>query len=363
MPPFRTSKPRARIIAVSTVLKTTSSDPLRNCTHVVETIPAVTTITITVAPTMTGDFATLMGWADKARKLKIRTNADTPADAAKAREFGAEGIGLCRTEHMFFGDDRITAMREMILADTQEARAKALAKLLPFQKADFVGIFEAMDGLPVTIRLLDPPLHEFLPHKDNVKGTEEIANQLGVSTTAIHQRVDELHEMNPMMGFRGCRLPIVYPEIGDMQVRAIIEASIEVKKKGKSVLPEIMIPLVINVREIRLVTAIIDKCIREIARAKPVSVSRSSPATRTRSSWRWIVWATRRSPTRGRSPARPGWPRAETTASCTSTVPASPRPFLLPTGIDLPRSEGWAGSALSGIRHCPYAAEFPSSTK
>ena len=200
----------------------------------------------TIAPTMTGDFATLMKWADQHRKLKIRTNADSPADSLKAREFGAEGIGLCRTEHMFFGDDRIAAVREMILAasDDQEGRKKALAKIEPFQKADFVGIFEAMDGLPVTIRLLDPPLHEFLPQKDNVKGAEEVAKQIGTTVAKIFERVDELHEMNPMMGFRGCRLPIVFPEIGDMQVRAIIEAAIEVKKKGKSVLPEIMIPLI-----------------------------------------------------------------------------------------------------------------------
>jgi pyruvate,orthophosphate dikinase len=204
----------------------------------------------TVAPSMTGDFATLMGWADRHRKLKIRTNADTPADAAKAREFGAEGIGLCRTEHMFFGDDRIAAVREMILATTAEDRQKALAKVEPFQKADFIGIFEAMDGLPVTIRLLDPPLHEFLPQKDNVKGAEEVAKQIGTSVEKIFERVDELHEMNPMMGFRGCRLPLVFPEIGDMQVRAIIQAAIEVQKKGKKVLPEIMIPLVGIIEEL-----------------------------------------------------------------------------------------------------------------
>jgi pyruvate,orthophosphate dikinase len=219
----------------------------------------------TVAPTMTGDFATLMGWADKARKLKIRTNADTPADAAKSREFGAEGIGLCRTEHMFFGEDRITAMREMILADTQESRAKALAKLLPFQKADFVGIFEAMAGLPVTIRLLDPPLHEFLPH--DAKGQEEVAKGLGISAAKVKERVDELHEFNPMMGFRGCRLPVVFPEIGDMQVRAIIEAAIEVKKKGKDVLPEIMIPLVGIVEELTLLKkraiAVAEECMKK----------------------------------------------------------------------------------------------------
>src|SRR5215213_6086323 len=220
----------------------------------------------TVAPTMTGDFATLMTWADKARKLKIRTNADTPADAAKAREFGAEGIGLCRTEHMFFGKDRIAAVREMILATDVEGRRKALAKIEPFQKADFVGIFEAMDGFPVTIRLLDPPLHEFLPQKDNRAGAEAVAKQIGTTVEKIYERVDELHEMNPMMGFRGCRLPIVFPEIGDMQVRAIIEAAIEVKKKGKSVLPEIMIPLVGKVEELTLLKeraiAIAEECMK-----------------------------------------------------------------------------------------------------
>jgi len=198
----------------------------------------------TIYPTMTGDFSTLMTWADKYRTLKIRTNADSPADATKAREFGAQGIGLCRTEHMFFGDDRIAAVREMILAETTEGRQKALAKIEPFQKADFVGIFEAMDGYPVTIRLLDPPLHEFLPQKENKAGAEAVAKQIGVSVEKIFERVEELHEMNPMMGFRGCRLPLVFPEIGDMQVRAIIEAAIEVQKSGKKVIPEIMIPLV-----------------------------------------------------------------------------------------------------------------------
>jgi pyruvate, orthophosphate dikinase len=219
----------------------------------------------TVAPTMTGDFSTLMTWADKSRKLKIRTNADTPADAAKAREFGAEGIGLCRTEHMFFGDDRIIAMREMILASDEAGRKAALAKIEPYQKADFVGIFEAMDGLPVTIRLLDPPLHEFLPH--DARGQEEVAKSLGVTVSKIKERVDELHEFNPMMGFRGCRLPVVYPEIGDMQVRAIIEAAIEVKKKGKNVLPEIMIPLVGMIEELTLLKKraiqIADECMKK----------------------------------------------------------------------------------------------------
>ncbi len=221
----------------------------------------------TIPPTMTGDFETLMTLADKYRKLKIRTNADSPADSLKALEFGAEGIGLCRTEHMFFGDDRITAVREMILATTVEDRQKALAKIEPFQKADFVGIFEAMAGLPVTIRLLDPPLHEFLPQKDNLAGAEAVAKQIGVSVEKIFERVDELHEMNPMMGFRGCRLPIVFPEIGDMQVRAIIEAAIEVQQKGKKVLPEIMIPLVGVVEELTLLKkraiAVAEDCMKK----------------------------------------------------------------------------------------------------
>ena len=220
----------------------------------------------TIDPAMTGDFDTLMKWADKTRTLKVRTNADSPKDALKAREFGAEGIGLCRTEHMFFGEDRITAVREMILSETVEGRKKALAKIAPFQKADFVGIFEAMDGLPVTIRLLDPPLHEFLPQKDNRAGAEAVAKQIGVSVEKIFERVEELHEMNPMMGFRGCRLPVVFPEIGDMQVRAIIEAAIEVQKKGKKVLPEIMIPLVGVLEELTVLKqraiAVADECMK-----------------------------------------------------------------------------------------------------
>jgi pyruvate,orthophosphate dikinase len=168
---------------------------------------------------------------------------------------------------MFFGDDRIAAVREMILATTEEGRQKALAKIEPYQKADFVGIFTAMDGLPVTIRLLDPPLHEFLPQKDNLKGAEEVAKQIGVPVAKIFERVDELHEMNPMMGFRGCRLPVVFPEIGDMQVRAIIEAAIEVKKKGKNVLPEIMIPLVGIVEELTMLKkraiAVAEECMKK----------------------------------------------------------------------------------------------------
>jgi pyruvate,orthophosphate dikinase len=204
----------------------------------------------TVDPTISGDFATLMSWADRVRTLKVRTNADTPEDAARARSFGAEGIGLCRTEHMFFGDQRIVAMRKMILADDEAGRKSALAELEPFQKQDFIGIFEAMDGLPVTIRLLDPPLHEFLPKDDNPTGQADVARQLGISVDKVRRRVEQLHEQNPMLGLRGCRLPIKFPEIGDMQIRAIIEAAIEVKKRGKTVLPEIMIPLIGTVSEL-----------------------------------------------------------------------------------------------------------------
>ena len=204
----------------------------------------------TVDAVMSGDFAILMGWADKHRTMKIRTNADTPADAKKAREFGAEGIGLCRTEHMFFEGQRIVDMRKMILADDEAGRQKALAALEPYQKADFVGLFEAMAGLPVTIRLLDPPLHEFLPQRDNPSGQKDVADQLGISVVKVQHRVEELHESNPMLGLRGCRLAIKFPEVGDMQVRAIIEAAIEVKKKGIEVLPEIMIPLVGTVEEL-----------------------------------------------------------------------------------------------------------------
>ncbi len=208
----------------------------------------------TVDPVIPEEYFTLMGWADKVRTLKVRTNADTPKDSVKAREFGAEGIGLCRTEHMFFDDPqrpeehRIIAMRKMILAENVEGRKAALADLEPFQRKDFVGIFEAMDGLPVTIRLLDPPLHEFLPHEE--KEQAELAKQLGISLKRVRERVEQLKEANPMLGFRGCRLPIVYPEIGDMQVRAIIQAAIEVQKSGKSVIPEIMIPLIGTVEEL-----------------------------------------------------------------------------------------------------------------
>jgi pyruvate, orthophosphate dikinase len=203
-------------------------------------------------------YETLMKWADKVRKLGVRTNADTPQDARVARGMGAEGIGLCRTEHMFFKDfehpeksaERQQAIQEMILADTPEARRKALAKLLPFQRRDFIGIFEAMDGLPVTIRLIDPPLHEFVPH-DPAKQAE-LAAKIGISAEAVARRVEQLHEANPMLGHRGCRLCITYPEILEMQVRAIIEAAIDCKKRGVKVLPEIMHPLTLDKKELKI---------------------------------------------------------------------------------------------------------------
>ena len=195
----------------------------------------------TVDATIAGTFGRIMGWADKYRTLKVRTNADTPADAKKARELGAEGIGLCRTEHMFFDNQKIIAMREMILATDEEGRKKALNKLLPYQKADFKGIFKAMDGCPVNVRLLDPPLHEFVPH--DLKGQEEMAQAMGVTVEYIRQRVESLCEHNPMLGHRGCRLGNTYPEITAMQTRAILGAAIELKKEGYDPHPEIMVPL------------------------------------------------------------------------------------------------------------------------
>ena len=200
-----------------------------------------------VEASLSGDFAQFMEWVDAFRTMAVRTNADTPADAAKAREFGAQGIGLCRTEHMFFEGDRIIAMREMILAATEKDRRAALGKLLPYQKEDFLGIFEAMAGLPVTIRLLDPPLHEFLPHDS--KGQQEMASQMNISVETVQAKVAALHELNPMLGHRGCRLGITYPEITEMQTRAIIEAAVELKQKGADVLPEIMVPLVGTMEE------------------------------------------------------------------------------------------------------------------
>ncbi len=204
----------------------------------------------TQIPKLSGDFSTVMKWTDKYGKMKVRTNADTPADAKRARDFGAQGIGLCRTEHMFFEGERIMAMREMILAENEEDRKEALTKLLPVQRKDFIGIFTAMKGLPVTIRLLDPPLHEFLPHDD--KSQAEMASRLGVKRSVVKNRVLALHESNPMLGHRGCRLAVTYPEILDMQVTAITEAVIACKKKKIDAQAEIMIPLVGTATELKL---------------------------------------------------------------------------------------------------------------
>ena len=204
----------------------------------------------TSEPSLSGDFSRIMRWSDKYRRLDVRTNADTPADAQKARKFGAQGIGLCRTEHMFFEGDRILAMREMILAENVKDRRKALRKLLPFQRRDFVGIFTAMKGLPVTVRLLDPPLHEFVPHDD--KSQKQLAKKMGVKVATIQERVDQLHEANPMLGHRGCRLSVTYPEILEMQVTAIVEAAILCKKKRVKAVAEIMIPLVGTASELKL---------------------------------------------------------------------------------------------------------------
>ncbi len=210
-----------------------------------------------IEPELTGEFATLMSWADKVRKLGVRANADTPADAKAARNFGAEGIGLCRTEHMFFDDERILAVREMILADDEKSRRKALEKLLPAQRSDFIALFETMKGLPVTIRLLDPPLHEFLPHTD--KDMAEVAAALGTDVKKLAGRKAELSEFNPMLGFRGCRLAIAFPEIAEMQARAIFEAAVHAgKTTGAPVIPEVMVPLISTKAEFDIVKARID---------------------------------------------------------------------------------------------------------
>ena len=215
-----------------------------------------------VEPKMSGDFATVMKWADKYRTIGVRTNADTPEDAQRARDFGAEGIGLCRTEHMFFEGDRIKAMREMILSTTKDDRIKALDKLLPYQRDDFMGIFKAMKGMPVTIRLIDPPLHEFLPHDD--KSQAEMAKLMGISLDRVKQRVGALHEANPMLGHRGCRLCVTYPEILDMQVRAIVEATIDCIRSNIKALPEIMIPLVGTKKELAVLRAEVEATIAKV---------------------------------------------------------------------------------------------------
>ncbi len=224
----------------------------------------------TIDPELSGEFAKLMKWADAIRRLGVRTNADTPPDAEQAIKFGAEGIGLCRTEHMFFSDERLPIVQEMILADTTEDRQKALDKLLPFQRDDFKGIFAAMEGFPVTIRTLDPPLHEFLPHRNTVQEKINALNKdddkYEVKLERLQKmlgRIDELNEMNPMLGHRGCRLGIVYPEITEMQARAIIEAACELAKAGKKVFPEIMIPLVGHVNELKNQKEVVERVARE----------------------------------------------------------------------------------------------------
>ena len=217
----------------------------------------------TVKPDISGDFSKLMKWVDKYRKLRVRTNAETPTDTKVARDFGAEGIGLCRTEHMFFDDQRIISVRQMILSNTLEDRKNALAKLLPFQKNDFIEIFKIMGGLPVTVRLLDPPLHEFLPKTD--KDIADVANELKISNSDIKSRIIELHEQNPMLGHRGCRLGISFPEIYQMQCEAIFEALVECKnKKIKAVIPEIMIPLVSTAAEIQILRSLVEKTAEKI---------------------------------------------------------------------------------------------------
>ncbi|MFC2174658.1 putative PEP-binding protein, partial [archaeon] len=214
---------------------------------------------------LSGDFSKFMGWADEFRVLRVRANADTPFDAKVAKKFGAEGIGLCRTEHMFFEGDRINMMREMILAPNTDSRKKALAKLLPLQRSDFKGLFDVMDGFPVTIRMLDPPLHEFLPREE--ADIKNLASELGISVEQLKEKIDSLHETNPMLGHRGCRLAITFPEIAEMQAEAIILAALDVRKEGKTIAPEIMIPLVGSINELsylkEIVTRVADRVINE----------------------------------------------------------------------------------------------------
>jgi pyruvate,orthophosphate dikinase len=220
----------------------------------------------TIDPELSGDFGEIMKLAFKYRKMGVRTNADTPNDARVARNFGAQGIGLCRTEHMFFEEDRIIAMREMILAEDEAGRRKALEKLLPIQRSDFEGIFEAMEGLPVTIRLLDPPLHEFVPHDH--ENQKVMADDMGVSVEVIKNKVEELSEFNPMLGHRGCRLGITYPEITEMQARAIIEAALNLKAKGIKAIPEIMVPLIGTVQEFTMQEEIIRATAEKVFKEK-----------------------------------------------------------------------------------------------
>ncbi|MDQ3514669.1 MAG: PEP-utilizing enzyme, partial [Chloroflexota bacterium] len=224
-----------------------------------------------VQPETGEDYRQLLAWADAERGLRVRANADTPRDAAVARKLGAEGIGLCRTEHMFFQGNRLQAMREMILADDATSRETALAKLLPLQRDDFVAIFRAMDGLPVTIRTLDPPLHEFLPHSSAEEGN--LAWEIGIDAGVVRTKVQQLREANPMLGFRGCRLGIAYPEITAMQARAIFAAACQVTREGGTVLPEVMIPLVVAPRELELQRAVVDRTAETVFAEEGTTVS------------------------------------------------------------------------------------------
>jgi pyruvate,orthophosphate dikinase len=219
-----------------------------------------------IQPEVSGTFGTLMEWVDEIRTLKVRANAETPLDASTARKFGCEGIGLCRTEHMFFDPQRIINVRQMIVARNEEERRVALDKLLPYQRQDFVELFNIMEGLPVTIRLLDPPLHEFLPHSE--AEMKEVAKAAGVDLETVQQRAQQLHESNPMLGHRGCRLGVTYPEIYEMQCRAIFEAVAEVKTNGKSVLPEVMIPLIATKAEFDRLKQMVDRVAGEVKQAK-----------------------------------------------------------------------------------------------
>ena len=224
----------------------------------------------TIAPELSGDFQELMSWADEVRSLAVRTNADTPQDAKQAKEFGAQGIGLCRTEHMFFASERLPFVQQMILAENKEERQAALDKLLPFQREDFLGIFKEMAGMPVTVRLLDPPLHEFLPKREELMVEIAKLEAAGTNSAELAEKkellakVNNLHEMNPMLGHRGCRLGVTYPEVYAMQVRAIMEAACQLTKEGIKVIPEIMIPLVGHVNELSI--------LKEVAQAEAKAV-------------------------------------------------------------------------------------------
>jgi pyruvate,orthophosphate dikinase len=223
----------------------------------------------TVQPELSGDFSTLMGWADEVRRLRVRANAETPLDARTARAFGAEGIGLCRTEHMFFDADRIIAMREMIVADDEKGRRAALAKLEPIQTKDFIELFHIMEGLPVTIRLLDPPLHEFLPKTE--AEMHDVAKAAGTDIEKVRKRAHQLHESNPMLGHRGCRLGISYPEIYEIQARAIFMAVAILHREGRKVMPEVMIPLIATKKELDILKAMVERVAGEVAKAADVS--------------------------------------------------------------------------------------------